>query len=59
VLTYRTIANNRPGNIIHDDKNGTCVVADVAISGDRIVINKEVEKMLKHEDFVIEIHVKC
>jgi len=37
------------------------VLIDVAISGDRIVIKKEAEKILKYKDFTIEItvHVEC
>ena len=33
----------------------TCMLIDVAISGDRNVINKEAEKILKYKDLTIEI----
>ena len=36
----RTIPNNKPEVIIRDNKNGTCMLIDVAISGDRNVIKK-------------------
>ena len=36
-----TSPNNKPGIIIHDDKKGTCVLMDVAISGDRNVIKRK------------------
>jgi len=41
VRTDRTIPNNNPDIIIRDNKKGTCVLIDVAISGDRNVIEKE------------------
>jgi hypothetical protein len=34
-------------NIIRDNEMGTCMLIDVAISGDRNVIKKEAEKILK------------
>jgi hypothetical protein len=47
VQTDRTIPNNKPYIIIRDNEKGTCVLIDVAISGDRNVIKKEAEKILK------------
>ena len=46
VQTSRTIPNNSPEIIIRDNKNGTHVLIDVAISGDGNVIKKETEKIL-------------
>ena len=43
----RTIPNNKPDIIIQDNEMGTCTLIDVAISGDRNVIKKEAEKVLK------------
>jgi hypothetical protein len=40
VQTDRNIANNKPDIIIRDNKKGTCMLIDVAISGDRNVIKK-------------------
>ena len=48
VQTHRTIHNNKPDIIIRDNENGTCII-DVAISGDRNVIKKEAEKILKYK----------
>jgi len=45
VQTDRTISNNNPNIIIHDNKNGTCMLTDVAIPGDSNVIKKDPEKM--------------
>jgi hypothetical protein len=59
VQTVRTIPNNKPDIIIRDNEKGTCVLIDVAISGDRNVINKEAEKILKYKDITIEIHSAC
>ena len=41
--------------IIRDNEKGTCMLIDVAISGDRNVIKKEAEKVLKYKDLTIEI----
>jgi len=40
VQTDRTIPNNKPDIIIHDNEKGTCMFIDAAISGDRNVIKK-------------------
>ena len=40
VQTDRTIPNNKPDIIIRDNETGTCMLIDVAISGDRNVIKK-------------------
>jgi len=55
IQTNRTIPNNKPDIIIRDNENGTCMLIDVAISGDRNLIKKEAEKILKYKDFTIEI----
>jgi hypothetical protein len=36
-------------------KKGTCMLIDIAIPGDRNVIKKEAEKILKYKDPTIEI----
>jgi len=46
VQTDRTIPNNKPDIITRDNEKGTCMLIDVAISGDRNVIKKEAEKIL-------------
>ena len=48
VQTDRTIPNNKPDTIIRDNEKGTCMLIDVAISGDRNVIKKR-----SREDFKI------
>jgi len=55
IQTYRTIPSNKPDIIIRDKEKGTCMVIDVAISGNRNVIKNEAEKILKYEDLTIEI----
>ena len=55
VQTDRTIPNNKPDIIIRDNEAGTCMLIDVAISGDRKVFKKETEKILKFKDLTIEI----
>jgi hypothetical protein len=41
--------------MINDNEERTRVLVDVAISGDRNVIKKEAEKILKYKDLTIEI----
>ena len=55
VRTDRTIPNNKPDIIIRDNKQGTCMLLDVAIPGDRNVVKKEAEKILKYKNLIIEI----
>ena len=60
--TDKTITNNRQDIIIRDNEKGTCMLIDVAISGDRNVIKKEADKILECKDLTTEIqrmwHVK-
>ena len=51
----RTTPNIKADIIIHDNKLGTCMLIDAANPGDRTVINKEAEKILKYKDLKIEI----
>jgi len=55
VQTDRTIPNNKPDITIRDNENRTCTLIDVAISGDRNVIKKEAEKILRYKNLTIEI----
>jgi hypothetical protein len=55
VQTDRTIPKNKPDIIIRDNEKGTCMLNDVAISGDRNVTEKETENILKYKDLTIEI----
>jgi len=55
IQTDRTIPNNKPDIIIRDNEKGTCMLIDVAISGDIYVIKKGPEKILKYKDLTIEI----
>ena len=41
VQTDRTIPNKKPDIIIRDNEKGTCMLIDVAISGDRNLIKKK------------------
>jgi hypothetical protein len=53
VTTDRTVPKYKPDIIICDNEKGTCMLVDVAVLGDR---KEEEEKILKCEDFTIEIH---
>jgi len=45
IQTDRTTPNNKPDIKIRDNEKGTCMLIDVAISGDRNVTNKEAQKI--------------
>ena len=51
----RIIPDDKQDIIIRDNKQATCMLIDVAIPGDRNVIKKEAEKILKYKDLIIEI----
>jgi len=53
--TDSTVPINKPDIIIRDNEKGTCRLIDAAISGDRNVIKKEADKILKYKDLTIEI----
>jgi hypothetical protein len=53
--TDMTVPNNKPDIVIRDNEMITCMLIDVAIPGDRNMIKKEAEKILKYEDLTIEI----
>jgi hypothetical protein len=55
VQTDSTIPNNKSDIVIRDYEKGTCMSIDVAIPGDRNVIQKEAKKILKYKDLTIEI----
>ena len=55
IIIIITIPNNKPDIIIRDNEKGTCMLIDVVISGDRNVVKKEAEKILKYKDLTIEI----
>jgi hypothetical protein len=49
------LRNNKPEIIIRNSKSGTHVLIDVAISGDRNVIKRETEKILKYKYFTTKV----
>ena len=53
VQISRIMLNNKPGIINRDNEKGTCMLMYVAISGDRNVIKKEAEKVIKCKDVTI------
>jgi hypothetical protein len=56
VQSDRTIPHNKTDIIICDNKEGTCMLIDDAIPGDKNVIKKAAEKMLKYKHLTTEIH---
>jgi hypothetical protein len=55
VQTDRTFPNNKSDIITRDNEKRTCMLKDVAVSGDRNMIKKEADKILKYKDLTIEI----
>jgi hypothetical protein len=56
VQTNRTIPNNKPDIVTRDNEKGTCTYVDRCRNlGDRNVIQKETEKILKYKNLTIEI----
>jgi hypothetical protein len=55
VQTDRTIPSNKPDITIRDNEEGTCMLIDVEISGDRNVIRKEAENILKYKNLTTDI----
>jgi len=49
IQTDRTIPNNKPDITILDNDKGAYMLIDVVISGDRNMIKKEAEKILKYK----------
>jgi hypothetical protein len=46
--TDRKIPDSKPDTITHNNDNGICMLIYVAISGERKVLKKEAEKIMKH-----------
>jgi hypothetical protein len=44
VQTDRSIPNNKPDIVIRDNEKGTCMLIDVAIPGDKNVIQKKLRR---------------
>jgi hypothetical protein len=57
IQTDRTISSNKPDIVIRDYEKGTRMLIDVAIPGDRNVIQKKAEKILKYKD--LKIAIQC
>ena len=55
IQTDTTIPNNKPDVLIRDNENETCILIENTNSGDRNVIKKEAEKILKHKVLTTEI----
>jgi hypothetical protein len=51
--TDRTVPNNKPDIIIYDNKKGTCMLIGAAILGDKNVVKKDAEKILKYKELII------
>ena len=57
--TDRTILNNKPDTINHDNEQGPYLLLDAAISRDINVIKKEPGKLLQYKHLTREINFMC
>jgi hypothetical protein len=55
ILWNQQVQTDKPDIITQDNEKGTCMLIDIAIPGDRNVIKREAEKILKYKDLIIEI----
>jgi hypothetical protein len=55
VQIYRTVPSNDDDDDDDNNNNKTCMLIDVAVSGDRNVIEKEGGEILKYKDLILEI----
>jgi hypothetical protein len=55
VQTDGTIRYNKPDIVSRDNGKGTCMLIDVAVSGDGSVIEKEAEKIVNYKDLATEV----
>ena len=55
--TDTTLCDSKPNILIRDYEKGTGLVIDSDMSGDRNVVNKETEQILKYKDLTIEIQL--
>jgi hypothetical protein len=55
VKNDRSVPNHKPDNLVRDNEKGTCMLTDIAISGDGDVISKEAGRILKYRDSTIQL----
>jgi hypothetical protein len=53
-ITDRTILANRPDILLHDKKEKTCLLIDIALLVDSNVNTKETDKLFKFKDLEIK-----
>ena len=53
--TTKSPPNNKPDIVIRDNEKETRMLMDVATSGKRNVIKKEVENIPKYKDYTLQI----
>ena len=56
IRTDRVIEARRPDIVLIDKKNKETMIIDVAVPGDFRVKEKEIEKITKYQDLVVEIN---
>jgi hypothetical protein len=58
VITDQTILAHRSDTVLHDKKEKTCLLIDIATPHDSNVNIKEAEKLSKYKDLEIEVSRK-
>jgi len=55
VITDQTILANQPDVVLHDKKENTCLLIDIAIPDDSNINTKETEKLYQYKDLELEV----
>jgi glutamyl-tRNA reductase len=55
VITDGTLVANQPDRVLHDTKENTCLLIDIALPDDTNINTKETEKLSKYKDLEIEV----
>ena len=58
IITDKKVMSNRPDILIHDSKNKSCQIIDVAIPACTNIVKKIAEKITKYKELEIELK-KC
>ena len=59
VLTDRTIPNSKPDILTRDNGNGTWMLTDVKIAGDRNVIKREGQMTVQYIEITVKKYSAC
>ena len=55
IITDKKVKCNKPDILIHDSKNNTCLIIDVAVPLCNNIVSKAAEKITKYKELEIEL----